>query len=156
MTNLAHRAQRSPGQNAVLGLGGTSHGAGLASATPSPLSSANRLRVEVIRGVDEEAENPVVPDMTTSDTVLGVVVVEANQGNEYIGGFSNTPALASPQGASSDLSLVKVHHRNIGDFVAGTGVMTSTANKEDNTGNVYIVTWSDVAYAATEFVPDGF
>jgi hypothetical protein len=48
---------------------------------------------------------------------------------------------------------LRVRSRNIGDFVAGTGVMASTANKEDNTDNFYLVVWSDAAYSATDFAP---
>jgi hypothetical protein len=123
---------------------------GLASAVPTA-TSVGRLRFEVVRGVDEEAESPVVPDMTTSDTVIGVVVLEnddANTQSAQLGGSFQ------PNGASASNSVLKVRHRNIGDFVAGTGVMTSTANKEDNTGNVYLVCWSDVAYAATDYAAE--
>jgi hypothetical protein len=149
----SQRASRSQGQNATLGLGGTAHGVGRVSAVPQAVSvgtGSSRLRQDVVLGVDEEAESPVLSDITTSDTIIGVVVVERDQGNTLSAPLGGA---GQPGGASGTDNLTAIRTRNVGDFVAGTGVLTSTANKEDNTGNVYIVTWLDAAYAATDFVP---
>ena len=143
------RANRTQAERAVFGVGGTNHGVGRASAVPT-VGTVDRERIEVVRGVDEESFNPTIPDMTTSDSIQGVLVVEFDTGNTQ---SAQLGGAFQPFGNSGDERVMSIRHRNIGDFVAGSGVMTSTANKEDNTGNVYIVFWTDKSYSATDYVP---
>lgn len=88
------------------------------------LSAVNLIPEGVVRqtvaaGVSETVADVTITGMAVGDEIVSVLV------------FATAAAIAT------------MTQRAAGDFVPGAAKMVSTANKANNTGNQYLVTWID-------------